>query len=124
MFLVNWDGKAASLERGDILLTKSKGHTCIVLTANKNVVNKVTVAADKVECARQYNKDLAGEYKTTAALNLRVGAGATKKKVLVIPKEDKVVCYGYYTTVGNTKWLLVKYGNKTGFCSSKYLKKV
>ena len=121
--VVKWDGKATSLKRGDILVTKTKGHTASVLTASKETP-KVTIATDKVESAQGYNKSLAGNYKTTSELNLRNGAGTNKSKIMIIPKNKTVVNYGYYTSVGLTKWLLVKVDNKTGFCSSKYLKKV
>ena len=38
-------------------------------------------------------------------------------------KNETVTCYGYYTDVSGTKWLLVVYKGTTGFASSKYLKK-
>lgn len=123
-YLVDWDGKEKSLRRGDVLVTKTQGHTCIVLTSGSKETPKVQIAADKVETARQFNKELAGSYKTTSNLNLRVGAGTTKKKIMTIAKNKEVVNYGYYTVVGKTKWFLVKVDNKTGFCSSKYLKRV
>lgn len=122
--LVKWDGKQTSLRRGDILLTKTKGHTAIVLTSGSKDVPKVQIATDKVEAAKGFNKSVAGNYKTTSELNLRTGAGTNKGKIMVLPKNKQVVCYGYYTTVGITKWLLVRVDNKTGFCSSKYLKRV
>ena len=122
--LVKWDGKQTSLRRGDILITKTKGHTAIVLTNGSADVPKVQIATDKVDSARNFNASLAGTYKTTSDLNLRTGAGTNKGKILVIAKGQNVVNYGYYTLVGTTKWYLVKYNNKTGFCSSKYLKRV
>lgn len=57
-------------------------------------------------------------YTTTAALNLRSGA-STKHKVLVtIPKGKSVKMVSYGKT-----WSKVTYSNKTGYVSSKYLKK-
>ena len=63
---------------------------------------------------------------TTTKLNLRVGAGITKKKILTMDKDTTVRCYGYYTSVLGVKWLLVQTtinGLKyTGYCSINYLK--
>lgn len=78
----------------------------------------------KVDSAKSFNKSVAGTYRTTTDLNLRCGAGTSKAKVDVIKSGKTVNCYGYYTSVVGTKWLLVKYGDKTGFASSKYLRKV
>ena len=72
----------------------------------------------KIDYAKSYNKDIAKTYKTTTKLRLRTGASTSKTIITIIPKGDKVVCYGYHT--GN--WYYVQYGNLTGFCLSKYLK--
>ena len=92
------------------------------LYSGKNNVPSGTGA--KVESAKSFDKSLAGTYKVTAsALNLRTGAGTTKKIIEAIKNGDKVRCYGYYTTVSGTKWLYIEHDGKTGFASSKYLKK-
>lgn len=78
----------------------------------------------KAEAAQKFDKTLAGTYKTTAALNMRTGAGTGKKIMLTIPKGKEVQNYGYYTKDSSgTKWLYVVYEGVTGFCSSKYLRK-
>lgn len=73
------------------------------------------------------DKNVAGTYKTTANLNLRDGAGKNHKSLVVVPKDTKVKCYGYYTTVDGVKWLCVVVTLKgveyTGYCSGLYLKK-
>ena len=56
-------------------------------------------------------------YKTTDNLNLRTGASVNHKRILTIPKGQTVVYLGKQGS-----WYKVKYGNKTGFASSKYLK--
>lgn len=76
-----------------------------------------------VDAASGKNVNLAGTYKTTANLNLRAGAGSSKPILLTIPKDNKVLCYGYYTVSGCI-WLFVQYGKYTGFVSQKYLNKV
>ena len=88
-------------------------------------VTKVTAE----DSAKNFLKPLAGTYKVTAsALNVRHGAGATKKKMVAIPKNTSARCYGYYTSFLGTKWLYIQFTYKgilyTGFASSKYLKKV
>lgn len=128
------------LKRGDILVTKTKGHTVVVLSngakaaSDKVIVSNSNNAATtngaskspasiKVDPAKSFDKSLAGNYKTTANLNMRAGAGTSKAILTVIPKGGKVSCYGYYTIVNGTKWHYVTYKNLSGFVSSKYLKK-
>lgn len=121
------------LKRGDILCTPVSGHTVVVLDDGP----KANIKSEKIAKEKpQKNKtSVAGTYKTTAKLNIRNGAGTIKNKygsnktVLVnVPKGTKVECAGDYTTVGETRWLLVKFIYKnvlyTGFASSKYLKKI
>jgi N-acetylmuramoyl-L-alanine amidase CwlA len=81
-----------------------------------------TTTALKIDPAKAFNKSVAKTYYTTANLNLRCGAGTSKAIVTVIPKGKAARCYGYYTPVNGTKWLLVAYDKYTGFVSSKYLR--
>lgn len=118
------------LLRGDILCTPVSGHVIVILDDGAKVKKTTTTTTpntnykeNKVKVAKSFHNTLAGTYTTTSSLNLRYGAGTTHGKVTVIPKHDEVQCYGYYTTVLGTKWLLVKYKDYTGFCSMKYLKK-
>lgn len=64
------------------------------------------------------------EYKTTANLNQRKGAGTEHDIVQNIPTGKKVKWYGYSFCGGSVEWKLVEYNGKLGFCSSKYLKEV
>lgn len=117
------------LKRGDILVTKTKGHTVVVLSNGSKASGSVTQSTSStmnvnVEAAKSKSASLAGSYKTTANLNLRAGAGKTKTSITIIPKGESVKCYGYYTDVSGTKWFLVAYKDMTGFCSSAYLKRV
>ena len=82
------------------------------------------VTAITTEAAQCYDKTKAGAYKTTTELWMKHGAGKEKNGILVVPKDGKVQCYGYYSTATDgTQWLYVVYNGKVGFCSSKYLKK-
>ena len=77
----------------------------------------------KIDHAKSFDKKIAGSYVTTTGLNMRSGAGTSKKVVTVIPSGKSVNCYGYFTPVNGVKWYLVKYKTFTGFVSSKYLRK-
>lgn len=125
------------LLRGDILVTGNpinvKGHTVVVLSNGAKASQTVPDASgDKTEDqtqitvlpADEFDREIAGAYMVTTGLNLRRGAGGNYKIITVLPQGAVVKNYGYYTNVGSVKWLLVKYGDRTGFCSSKYLKKV
>ena len=126
-------GGSDYLKRGDILL--GSGHTAVVLSdGGKSEVKEpeketvVTSTVKATEPARNFLKSLAGTYKVTASsLNIRHGAGVTKKKMVAIPNGTKVKCYGYYTTVLGTMWYYIQFTYQgvsyTGFASSKYLAK-
>lgn len=87
-----------------------------------------TSSKKATDYAQGFLDSLSGTYKVTAsALNVRNGAGTSKKIMVTIPKGTTVKCYGYYTSVLGVKWLYVNFTYKnviyTGFASSKYLKK-
>ena len=122
---------ATVLKSGDILVTKSKGHTVIVVSVGGSAPSgsastskpAVSGSTAKVESARSKDAAIAGKYKTTGNLYLRVGAGTGKTAITLMPKGSDVQCYGYYTSYNGTRWYYVAYGNLTGFCSSEYLKR-
>lgn len=97
-------------------------------TADKPTTSTSTIKEVKATCAaKNFNKNLAGEYKTTCKLYCRNDAGTNKKALCLIPKGTKVKNYGYYNVSGGVKWLYIQFtlnGVKyTGFSSSKYLTK-
>lgn len=120
------------LHNGDVLVTRSKGHTAIVVSGNPRQTTKTATGAttsassSKVDAAQKMDKSLAGTYKTTANLHLRSGAGSSKTSLAILPAGTTVNNYGYYTEVSGVKWLYVatSVGGKqlTGFCSSQYLR--
>lgn len=113
------------LKRGDILVTKTKGHTVVVLNDGDKVTVGSTEKYVRPAAAKKFDKNVAGTYAVVAsALNLRLDAGTDKKILTSLVKGSTVRCYGYYTVFNDTKWLLVKSGTLTGFCSSKYLHKL
>lgn len=121
---------------GDVLVTKTKGHTVIVVSGNARKAASgsssapvPSVSTAKIESAKGFDKTLAGAYKTIGSLYLRAGAGKGKPELVVMPNNTTVRNYGYYTLVDGTKWLYVQTTIRgvtyTGFCSSnkKYLAK-
>lgn len=90
----------------------------------KSALKKVTAT----EPAMSKDNGVAGSYTTTANLNMRNGAGTSKRIMKVIPKNTKVRNYGFYTEVSGAKWLYVQVTLDdvvySGFCSAKYLNKV
>ena len=137
MFAVYEDGEHCNspdrLLRGDILITRTKGHTVVVLSDGAAAAQEKNSPAveepkkvTKPEAARAFSKSAAGTYKTISALHLRAGAGKNKASLVVLPKGTTVHCYGYYTVTDGTRWLYVQallYGKeKVGFCSANFLK--
>ena len=121
---------------GDVLVTKTKGHTVIVVcgsarkaASGSSGTSAPSISTAKIESAKGFDKTLAGTYKTIGSLYLRAGAGKGKPELVIMPNNTTVRNYGYYTLVDGTKWLYVQTTVKgvtyTGFCSSntKYLAK-
>lgn len=90
----------------------------------------VTAERKATGVAKSFDKGMAGTYAVTAGsgLHIRNVAGSKTGSMIVLPCGTKVQCYGYYTLVGNVKWLYIQVtyqGVKyTGFSSGEYLKKV
>ncbi|WP_337803545.1 SH3 domain-containing protein [Clostridium sp.] len=117
---------STTLYNGDILVTKTKGHTLVVVSGNPRQPVQSGGSTVKAESARYRDDKVAGTYKVTTGLNLRAGAGTRKKIIIVMPKGSKVRSYGYYNMDGKGKrWLYVTYnsGTKTytGYASSSCL---
>lgn len=93
--------------------------------ADKKTVSKENAVTSCY--AKSCDKSLEGTYKTTANVYCRNDAGNNKKAICLIPKGTKVQNYGYYTTYGGVKWLVIAFTLDnvayTGFTSSTYLKK-
>ena len=122
------------LKRGDILVTKTKGHTVVVLTNGAKVSAPQTTpqtpqtapqTTQKVVSALYKSAAVSGTYTATTDLNLRYKQGVLTDDnvVCVIPAGKTVRCYGYYNLVNGVKWYLVVYDGKSGYASSKYLKR-
>lgn len=132
------------LKRGDILVRES-GHTAMVLgkgelaggsatqtaastPAQSSPATATTKEMKATEAAHYFYKGLAGTYKCTASeLNIRNGAGTSKKILTTIKNGATVQCYGYYNVVGSDKWLYIQFQQGTvkytAFASAQYLSK-
>ena len=122
---------------GDVLVTKTKGHTVIVVEGNPRseaaAAQPVTKTVKAAVSAKSFSKGLAGAYKVNSSdgtMNVRKKPGVmTDSMIMVnIPNGTKVQCYGYYTNVSGTKWLYVQFTYEgvtyTGFCHSNLLRKL
>lgn len=113
---------------GDVLVTKQKGHTVIVVSGSPRLPKAPDGSKrEAVEKPQNFHRDFSKTYTVTASsLNVRSGAGTRKSVLVAIPKGTVVRCYGYYTVSDQTRWLYVQftYGGVlyTGFCSASYLK--
>ncbi|MBD5463049.1 MAG: hypothetical protein HDR24_08345 [Lachnospiraceae bacterium] len=128
---------STTLYNGDVLVTKAKGHTVVVVSgnprdgyslgsANTAAGNMGNALITKMQSAKSKNSSLAGTYKTTANLNLRYGPGKDKyDSIIILPAGTRCQCYGYYTLASGVKWLYVVASvngkQYTGFVSMKYL---
>lgn len=124
---------STTLYNGDILVTKSKGHTAIVVSGHprRAASNKpkpsINTTAGDVVAAQHRNKNLAGSYSVTASvLILRTDTSTSSSdNIIARMKRGTIVnCYGYYNVDKNDqKWLYVDYRGTVGYASAKYLKK-
>lgn len=126
---------AAYAKRGDILVTKTKGHTVIVLgngaNASKSAETPKVVETSKTktikatEPAKSKSSACNRSFTTNAKCHIRNGAGVTKKSLGIIPINTAVRCYGYYTYAGGRNWYYVVVTvngiTYTGYISGKCL---
>ena len=130
---------STTLHDGDVLVTKTKGHTVVVVSGNPrsgsstgsaNVAsgNNGNALIKKMQSAKSKSSSLSGTYKTTANLNLRYGPDKDKyDSIIILPAGTKCQCYGYYTLASGVRWLYVTTSvngkQYTGFVNMKYLTK-
>ncbi len=98
----------------------------IPTTSTTSTVTSSAKTTAEAVFAQYFDRTLAGTYKVntqTDPLTMRTDAGTDKSQITSIPKGAKVQCFGYYNKSGSTKWLLVAYNGRVGYCCSSYLKK-
>ena len=67
---------------------------------------------------------LAGTYTVNVeALNMRYRPNvmAPDNLIRVLRRGEKVQNYGFYSSFGGSKWLLIQYGNQTGWVAASYV---
>lgn len=96
-------------------LIKKLGLSLVVLTVGMTVI-PFGESAPVVEAASHVSAKTV--YTTTASLNMRTGASTKYKTILTIPKGKTVGMVSY-----NSSWSKVLYSGKSGYVSTKYLKK-
>ena len=67
-----------------------------------------------------------GQYQTMAPLNIRTGGAVSYHSLGIIPKYEKVMCWGFahWDEVRKSTWLYVTWRNVTGFVCADYLMRV
>lgn len=91
-----------------------------------NVTAEKTEKKITVDPAKSFAKIHAKTYTVKSSdgiANLRRGAGATKQLIRSMKNGENFTCYGYYTNINGTIWLLgVDKDDNTGYCSKSLLK--
>lgn len=107
------------LEVGMVLVTKTKGHTVIVVEANEPTGENEApkMEAGKLQPSKYRDLALRGEYMPIKKdIALRYGAGNDAPMICELPYGAKLSCYGYYNLYNGEKWLAVAYAGRTGYC--------
>ena len=82
----------------------------ISTSSTKPATSTATKTVKATEAATKFDKALAGTYTVSwTNINVRGGAGASKKLLVNIPRNTKVQCYGYYSPANSAKWLYVQF---------------
>lgn len=91
-----------------------------------NASTPITTNGKEVSPAQSRNDSFAGTYTVNVeALNMRyIPNKLTSDNIIkVLKRGDKVQNFGFYTSFGNSKWLLIAHGNDTGWINSTYVTK-
>ena len=98
-----------------------------VTSEPKKVTYKIFEENADIDVPTNKDENYIGKYKTTADLNLRVGAGSSKKIMTMIPKNTYVSVSGLYSIVNKVVWHLLVFEKDgviySGYASSNYLTK-
>lgn len=115
---------------GDVRKTKLENEGYVYKevqeAVNASLSGQKSVNASKVSPAQSFDDSLSGTYRVNSSLNLRYIPNllTLSNVVKVLPENSTIQCYGYYTQIAKSKWLLVQAGNVTGFVDSAYVTKV
>lgn len=122
------------LRPGDILVTRTRGHTAVVLSQGAQVTadqqSKPDLTAsppqNKVAAAMHRTSNYAGAYYTVTDLEMlyRPGTVTPDNVVCAIPAGKTVRCYGFYNVIKGAEWYLVAHKESEGYVLSKYLRRL
>ena len=117
--------EGVKLYNGDVLVTKTKGHTVIVVSGRKRSdASSSSTAPSK----SGFNKTKKWTGVTTTALNVRTSAGKKDDNICSwgpLKKGTEISVCDQTTSASGTKWYYIKNekNGKYGFVNSKYVKK-
>lgn len=108
-----YQAKSAYLRRGDILVTRTSGHTVMVLSDGSKAEKNVPAVSAKPS-GKQVRV-------TGGSVNVRSAPGTTGTRILgIVRKGDRLEYQGQDTMVDGTPWHLVEFNNKNAWISGKY----
>ena len=123
---LEWGGSWKSIVDKPHLQLPDWGSTPTKLKARYGTPEKfIATWAKKIKATKSStNKTFKKTFTTTANLKMRAlpDTSDNSNVIQVLKKGTKVTGTGKCATVGTQKWLEVKSGGKTGYCSKKYLK--
>ena len=123
---LEWGGSWKSIVDKPHFQLPDWGSTPTKLKAKYGTPEKfIATLAKKTKATKSStNKSFKKTFTTTANLKMRTSPDTSDNSnvIQVLKKGTKVIGTGKCLTVGTQKWLEVKSGGKTGYCSKKYLK--
>lgn len=108
------------LYTGDVLVTKTKGHTVIVTDGKARVASPASMAGKTLSKSQKFEGRV-----TASELNVRTYAGTENPTCSFSPLKNGAivaVCDEVKASDGGT-WYYIKYKGKYGFVSAKYIAK-
>ena len=90
--------------------TNTTNTTNTSTVSSSNQVSNQVSNQTATNVATSVDKSLSGTYIvfSHSGLHIRKGPGSDKEPLVILPKDTKVKCYGYYTMVGKVRWLYVQ----------------
>lgn len=123
---LEWGGSWKSIVDKPHFQLPDWGSTPTKLKAKYGTPKKfIATWANETKIAKSsVNKSFKKNFTTTANLKMRTSPDTSDNSnvIQVLKKGTKVIGTGKCMTVGTQKWLEVKSGGRTGYCSKKYLK--
>lgn len=107
--------QSAYLRAGDVLVTRTQGHTVVVLSDGPNAETTPTTAPTTSDT--KGGADMKQVQVTGGTVNIRSGDSTKYGKVTTLKKGEK---YEYVATSVSTGWHAIRYDGKIAWISNKY----